>query len=148
MKNNFKNTNEYEFINDSVIEDREFMAKVFFDKGLIVTADIFYKGQPINETFFKVYRTHFIDEEKINRIIDGVCRISLDCPKYIVGYDENITLTNNEIDRLISGLSDGNNGEWKYLLEQTNWAIEALELSNHQYDVNNYPMPDYNLLKQ
>ena len=140
--------NEYEFINESVREIREFMAKIYFDDSLLLTEDIFIDGQPKDKVFFKVFRTKSIDETGMNRICSGVCRISIDKPEYITGYDENIILTNDEIDRIIYGLTRNNNAGWKYLLEQTNYSLEAINMIDKLYDVDNYPIPDYNLLKQ
>lgn len=133
---------EYEFKSDNVEEISEYLPKIFWsnDNHLLVTGDIFLKGQPKDDVFFKVYR---INE---NNEINGVCRISLNNPHYVTGYDENIILNNNELFDIVKGLTEDNYIGWKMLLEQTNYYLEAID-SKIQYNMN-YPIPDYTQLKQ
>ena len=129
----------YEYKSDNVEEISEYLPKIFWsdDNHLLITGDIFLKGQPKNDVFFKVYR---INDDKI----EGVCRISINDPHYITGYDENIKLSEDELLKVIKGLSEDNYIGWRMLLYQTNYYLDAID-SKIQYDLN-YSMPDYNEL--
>ena len=129
-----------EFYQDkNTIENSEFMPIIYFNDHLLIRGDIFYKGHPFGQSFFKVYRL------KENSII-GICRISMISPEYIDGYDSNMILTNDEIDEIINMFKDNEYNMWKYLIEQSNILFKSLNIK-YQFNSIDYPMPDYNLLK-
>ena len=134
-----------EYKDENVQESNEYLSKIYWGKHMAITADVFMEGQPEDKTFFKVYR---LGEEADFDTIKGVCRISLDKPEYIEGYDSDIKLTNEEIDEIMEAFSCDNNARWKYLLGTTNISLEGKDNINKRFDIDNYQIPNYNLLKE
>lgn len=106
--------------------------------------------------YFKVIRVDMSDEELFfdERPILEWCRISMERPEYITGYDECMVLTDEQIDRMIEYF----NSEYEYYRtkeKESRW-FQLLELFDNDYTVTGtdnhidltMPMPDYSKLKK
>lgn len=105
--------------------------------------------------YFKVVRVDMSNEEEYfdERDIISWCRISMERPEYITGYDENMTLTNDEIDRMIEKFEER---YLDYFTEnfESNWH-RLVDLYDNDFSVSKanstidleLPMPDYTKLK-
>lgn len=134
----------WEYHDDKIIENTEFMPQIYIGNHLSVMGDVFYKGHPFGNAFFKVIR---LKEKGCYNTINGICRISMISPEYIKGYDSNTILFDNEIDEIINMFKENDYNMWKYLIEQENIIFKSLNIP-FQFDSINYKMPNYNLLKK
>ncbi len=78
-------------------------------------------------------------------VIIGVCRLSIFKPEYIVGYNENMILTDNEIDMLIDSLYQDDMYNWKKMIHRFNYMYSMYNV--HYHIPNNLKIPDYNKLE-
>lgn len=104
--------------------------------------------------YFKVRKLNKYDENNI----DGICRVSLLEPKYIIGYNENMILTENEKIKLINKLNSNikypkwgvelgfpsESTVWQFIQDSINNEIEGRKLNIEK--IYNLPMPNYMLL--
>lgn len=106
----------------------------------------------LNENLIPFFQIRKFDN---NGNIVGICRLSLYKPEYIVGYDENIILTNEEKEKIINffktkkeSIIDKYNNltGWQYSIRRINGEYEAGGWYNKMIS-ESLPMPDYNLLK-
>ena len=105
--------------------------------------------------YFKVVRVDMSNEEEYFDECDIIswCRISMERPEYITGYNDNMTLTDDEIDRMIEKFKEGH---LDYFTEnfESNWH-RLVDLYDNDFSVSSanstidpeLPMPDYTKLK-
>lgn len=148
-QNKFKETIYY--CNELYFEDESVMELLYRgrDNNLMI-----YYGVPIKNRFIKISDPYFkifkYREENDNYILTDLCRINMLKPEYIIGMDENMTLTNDELDIFMKVLiSKGRNYSCSY------WEAAVDELNNDMKgfntfwykNISNKFIPNYNLLK-
>jgi len=104
----------------------------------------------VNITKLKKFKPYFkVKKYDENNNLIGLCRISFYAPKYIVGYDENMILTKEEIYFIMSELifqrwrPKGFNN-WQWLISEYNDIID--QVYNIKLIMPWMPIPNYNLL--
>lgn len=138
-----------EYVDDGVLEEID-----GYDSLVLLSDQLAVGTTSIKKGGFPYLKIRRVDEND-NTMVIGVCRIDVLEPKYITGFNENMVLSNDEIDILCDKLTETFMLDYTINKEISNWdiLIDHLAYTGGEKFISDkvylgMPIPNYKLLKQ